>query len=193
MRIPSAITAGDSATWVDYAFADDLGASVSSSGYTLGYSLRGANPAAAVDLVGTAAGTGWTFVLTSAQSGALNMGAVNATWYWSAFASKAGTRLTAGRGTLLVRPNLAAINVAFDGRSAAEQILTAVEAEIAGRVNGGATIEYTIGTRSLKKEPMQALLELRSQYRLIVSRERRAQQLANGLGNPQRLGVRFAK
>ena len=52
-------------------------------------------------------------------------------------------------------------------------------------------IEYTIGNRSLKKEPMAALLELQSRYQLIVSRERRAQQIANGLGNPQRLGVRF--
>ena len=38
---------------------------------------------------------------------------------------------------------------------------------------------------------MSALMALRSQYRLIVSRERRAQQIANGLGNPQRLGVKF--
>ena len=193
MRIPAALAAGDSATWIDYAFGDPLGASVDASAYALTYSLRGPVATAGFDLVGTAAGTSWSFVLTSAQSAALNISSAPLRWYWSAYASKTGVRLTAGQGTLTVRPNMAALSVAsvFDGSSPAEQILTAIQAEITARVTGGATVEYTIGNRSLKKEPMSALMALRSQYRLIVSRERRAQQIANGLGNPQRLGVKF--
>lgn len=193
MRIPPILTAGDSATWRDDAFGDALGASVDSSVYTLTYSLRGPVAGAAADLVGTASGTGWSFVLASAQSAALNTGSTAAKWYWGAYASKAGgVRLTAGTGTLNVRPNLAGISgVSYDGRSANEQTLAAINAEIDARINGGATLEYSIGTRSLKKEPMSALLELQSRYQLRVSRERRAQQIANGLGNPQRLGVRF--
>lgn len=193
MRIPPFLTAGDSATWVDYPFGDALGASVDAGSYSLSYSLRGPIAGASVDLVGTPAGTGWSFVLTSAQSAALNTGSVTTKWYWAAYASKAGSvRVTAGQGVLQVRPNLAALSgVAYDGSTAAEKTLAAIQAEIDARINGGATVEYTIGSRSLKKEPMAALLELQSRYQLIVSRQRRAQQIANGLGNPQRLGVRF--
>lgn len=193
MRIPAILTAGDSAAWVDTSFADALGASVDAGSYTLAYSLRGPVASAGVDVTGTPAGTGWSFVLTSAQSAAMNTGTSPNKWFWSAFASKTGVRITAGQGTINVRPNLAALSPSgtFDGSSPAEQILAAITAEISARINGGATLEYTIGNRSLKKEPMTALLALRSQYRLIVSRERRAQSIANGLGNPQRLGVRF--
>lgn len=192
MRIPPFITAGDSAAWIDYPFADALGNPVDATAYTLSYSLRGPSAVGNVDITGSAQGTGWSFALTTAQSAALNTGTTVATWYWQAYAAKAGVRLTAGEGQLVVRPNLAGIGAAtFDGRSQAEQILSTVEAAIAARINGDAVTEYTIGSRSLKKEPMAELIKLRDRYRLIVSRQRKAQQIANGLGNPSRLGVRF--
>ena len=194
MKIPGTLTAGDSLTWVDYAFGDALGASVDSSAYSLAYSFRGPVAAAGLDVVGTPSGTGWSFVLTTAQSAAMNVGATPQTWYWQASATKAGVRVTAGDGSLWVKPNLAGLaagSTLFDGTSAAEKILAAIETEITARATGGMTVEYTIGNRSLKKEPITALLTLRSQYKLIVSRERRGQQIANGLGNPGRVGVRF--
>lgn len=191
MRIPAFITAGDSATWIDYAFNNALGDSIDATAYTLAYSFRGPLPTG-LDLTGSVTGTAWTFTLTTAQSAALNAGAASAVWFWQAYATKAGVRLTAGEGQLVVRPNLAGISaVTFDGRSQAEQVLSTVEAAIAARVNGDFTIEYTIGTRSLKREPMANLIQLRDKYRFIVSRQRKAQMIANGLGNPTRLGVRF--
>lgn len=192
MRIPNTITAGDSAAWVDLPFADTLGMPVDATAYTLGYSLRGPVAGAGLDLVGTASGTGWAFALSTAQSLALNTGATVARWYWQAYATKSGVRLTAGEGQLNVRPNLAAISTGtFDGRSQAEQILSTVESAISARINGDAVTEYTIGSRSLKKEPMGELIKLRDRYRTIVSRGRKAQAIKNGLGNPTRLGVRF--
>lgn len=192
MRIPSLITAGDSAAWADDAFADALGNPVDATAYVLSYSLRGPVSAASVDITGTALGTGWAFALTTAQSTALNTAATTARWYWQAYATKAGTRLTAGDGQLVVRPNLASLNgVTFDGRSQAEQILTTVESALAARISGDGVTEYTIGNRSLKKEPMAELIKLRDRYRTIVSRERKSQAIKNGLGNPTRLGVRF--
>jgi len=192
MRAPASLTAGDSASWLDLPFGDPLGASVDSSSYALAYSFRGPIASAQVDLTGTASGTGWQFTLTTVQTAAFNTGAAPAKWFWSAYASKTGVRLTAGQGTLLVKPNLAGITGAvYDGSSPNEQILKAIDTEIAARISGGATVEYTIGTRSLKKEPMAALLELQTRYRTKVARERRAQAIANGLGNPSRLGVRF--
>lgn len=194
MRIPGILTAGDSLSWVDYAFGDALGASVDSGSYSLAYSFRGPIAGAGVDVVGTPKGTGWSFALTTAQSAAMNTGTAAQTWYWQAAATKAGVRVTAGDGSLLVKPNLAGLaagSSSFDGTSPAEKILAAIEAEILARTTGGMTVEYTIGNRSLKKEPMAALIALRSTYKLVVSRERRGQQIANGLGNPGRVGVRF--
>jgi hypothetical protein len=194
MNIPGILTAGDSLSWVDYAFSDSLGSSVDSGSYSLAYSFRGPIAAAGIDVVGTVKGNGWGFTLTTAQSAAMNVGATPQTWYWQAFATKTGVRITAGDGSLYVKPNLsglAAGSSLFDGTSPAEKILAAIEAEITARATGGMTLEYTIGTRSLKKEPITALLALRTQYKLIVSRERRGQQIANGLGNPGRVGVRF--
>ena len=190
MRIPTTLIAGDSATWVDLAFKDASGYPVSAPDYALSYALRG--PGTALDLTGTASGNGWSFTLTPAQSAALNTQAAVATWYWQAVATKTGVRLTAGDGTMVVKPNLVALNsVPFDGSSQAEKILTAIENEVQARITGGATVEYTIGTRSLKKEPMAELIKLRQTYRNIVARERRGQMIKNGLGNPGRVGVRF--
>lgn len=196
MRIPGILTAGDSLTWIDYAFGDALGASVDAGSYSLTYSFRGPNAAAGIDLVGTSQGTSWSFTLSTAQSAAMNTGGTPVTWYWQAAAAKTGVRVTAGDGSLYVKPNLAGLAVGsatFDGTSQAEKILVAIEAEITARASGGMTLEYTIGSRSLKKEPMSALLALRSTYKTIVGKERRAQQIANGLGNPGRVGVRFTK
>lgn len=194
MKIPQTLTAGDSAGWLDDAFVDNQARNITSADYGLTYSLRGPTPAAQLDLVGTPSGNGWTFAVTTTQSAALNAGNQAAAWYWQAYATASGQRITAGNGTLRVLPNLAGLNSAtYDGRSQAEQILSAINAEIAARINGGATVEYTIGTRSLKKEPLSALGALRSRYQNIVARERRAQAVANGLGRPGMLGVRFTK
>lgn len=189
MRIPSNIIAGDSAQWVDVAFADSLGGVIGSATYALTYSLRG--PGALLDLLGVAQGTGWAFSLTTTQSAALNTTGSSVIWYWQAYASKTDVRTTAGDGTLVVKANLASVSAGFDGSSQAERILTTIESEIQARLTGGGTIEYTIGSRSLKKEPMAELLKMRSAYRNIVARERRGQMIKNGMGNPSRVGVRF--
>lgn len=194
MQIPSQIIAGDSLAWREVALRDNLGQSVDSGAYQLQFSFRGPAAGGNLDLVGAPAGTGWEFALTSGQTAAFNNTPAPLTWFWHAIATKAGgVRITAGEGTLHVRPNVAgqATGAAFDGRSQAEKDLEAVQAEIRARTSGGLTIEYSIGTRSLKKEPMSALIELEQRCKRIVARERRAQMLANGLGNPGRVGVRF--
>lgn len=190
MNIPANINAGDSRIWIDTPFLDGLGASVDASAYSLTYSFRGADATAKLDLAGTATGSGWQFTLSTAQTAAFNTSTTLARWYWVAYAAKAGVRITAGEGVLGVKPNLAAANT-FDGRSTAEQVLATVEAAILSRANGDLVTDYTIGSRSLKKEPMTALLAMRDKYRFIVSRERAGQAIKNGLGNPSRLGVRF--
>jgi hypothetical protein len=164
------------------------------AGWVLSFSFRGPQISGGLDITGTPQGTGWALALTSAQTAALNTGATPLVWTWQAYATLAGARVTAGFGTINVRPNLAglAVGTSFDGRSQAEQDLAAVRAEISARLNNGATLEYTIGNRSLKKEPMAELVILEQRCLRIVAREKRAQAAANGLGNPKRVAVRFA-
>jgi hypothetical protein len=195
MNIPPIIAAGDTVWWLDRAFTGAAGGLISSPDYGLIYSLRGPVPAGNVDLQGAADGGGWKVTLTAAQSAALNGTATANVWYWHAVATKGQERVTAGSGTFKVTPNIAGLptNGAFDGRSKAEQDLAAVRAEISRRISGGATVEYTIGMRSLKKEPMSALVEIEQRCLRIVARERKASAAANGLGNPSRLAVRFTR
>ena len=81
--------------------------------------------------------------------------------------------------------------VAFDGRSQAQKDLEAVQAAIRTIISGGAVAEYRIGTRSLKKYELSELLTLESRLKAEVVREKKAEMIANGLGNPSSLFVRF--
>ena len=193
MKIPAVLVAGDSANWTDTAFADSANSPVDSGTYTLTYSFRGSIAAGNVDIVGVATGTGWKTSLTTAQSAAMNTTASALTVYWQAVATKSGVRVTAGTGTLLLKPNVAGLSTGatFDGRTQTELDLAAIKAEMSSRISGGATVEYTIGTRSLKKEPMAALIAMEQRLMRIIAREKRAAAAANGLGYTGRLAVRF--
>jgi hypothetical protein len=193
MNIPSVITAGDSVAWTDVSTVDTAGQPVDSRTYALTYSFRGPAVGGNADVSGNAQGTGWATALTTAQTAAFNVGSTQAVWYWQAFATKAGTRVTVGKGQLVVRPNLGALSTGavFDGRTQSEIDLAAVRAEMSARLNNGVTVEYTIGSRSLKKEPMAALIQMEQRLCRLVARERRAAAAANGLGLSGRLGVRF--
>jgi hypothetical protein len=192
MRIPPRFTAGDTVTWSEPTLLDGQGLPVTSTDYTLSFSFRGpAVLAAAGDVAGVAAGTGWAMTLPGSTTAAMNATNKGARWWWQAFATKAGQRLTVGSGQLVVDANFAALSGLVDGRSAAEQILAQIEATILARTTGGGVAEYTIGTRSMKYMAMTELLQLKSRYQMVVARERRRQAFKNGLGAPDRIGIRF--
>lgn len=195
MRIPPKIAAGDAVEWTDYACVTKAGISISSGTHSLSYSFRGPAGGAGIDVTGVPEGSGWKSALSSAQTNPFNTSGEDVVWYWQAYATSLATsaRSITGDGTLVVRPNLAAVQGAYDGRSRAEQDLDAVRAEISRRIQGGAVVEYTIGTRSLKREPMEALLALESRLKMQINRERVAQRVANGLGNPNKVFVRFTR
>lgn len=186
MNIPGTLAAGDSYTWHDGAAKDNLNNALTSTDWSLVYYIRGAQ---ALQLTATANGPGWSTTITAEQSATLTAG----TYWWQAVATKGSDRITLGTGQIKVTPNMAfSGNVgAFDGRSQSEQALDAINAEISARLNGGLTEEYTIGNRSLKKTSMRDLMEMQARYKSIVARERQASQIAQGLGNPRALYVRF--
>lgn len=191
--IPARLTAGDTAQWLQAAFTGPQAQAIDAGAWALTYSLRGPVPGGNLDLAGTPQGSGWAFTLSSAQSAALNPGPAVLTWHWQACATQPEARVTVGAGVLRVEPSLAGLapGAAFDGRSRAEQDLEAIRAEMTARIHGGATVEYTIGSRSLKKEPMSELIAMEQRCLRIVASERRAAAVAQGLGDPGHVFVRF--
>lgn len=184
MNVPALIYAGDTVKWTEPAVGDYN----SSTGWGASFSLRHQTGNDALTVAGVSDGTGgWLFTITAVQSAALHP----ETHWWQLVVTKAGERFTLGTGSLVVKPNLAASNNTFDGRTQAEIDLDALRAEIRARVTGGSVQEYTIGTRSLKKMPMPDLIALESKLKADVALEKRAQRSAQGLNSGRAVFVRF--
>ena len=176
-------------TWRDEAARDNLGNAIDSSSWTLTYYLRTNTASEGATVVGTAYSSGWTFTISATTSGGFDAGQ----WYWQALATAGSEKLTLGAGQLEV---LAGLNYtgtpsAFDGRSQAEKDLDAVQAAMRAIISGGAVAEYSIGSRRLKKMEMADLIQLESKLKAEVKREQAATMVANGLGSPHNLFVRF--
>ena len=189
MRIPPTIRAGDTITWRDDAAVDYLGDAVTSATYSLTYYLRTNTASEGATVTGSAYGTGWQLAISATTSAAFDAG----TWYWQAIAGSGATKITLGSGQLTV---LAALNYtgtpgALDGRSQAQQDLDAVSAAIRSMISGGGVQKYSIGNRSVEKMSLADLLTLESRLKAEVARERKAELIANGLGNPHAMFVRF--
>lgn len=189
MKIPAIITQGDTVTWHDSALQDGQGNSISAPDWALSY--RFAGPSAGFTVASTASGTGWTTTLTAVQTAALVPGDAPP-YLWQAVATYAGQVVTVGSGRLVVRAGLGGAAAGYDGRSEAEKQLAIVRAAITDRINNGGVAEYAIGSRRLRNEPLSELLALESSLKMDIANERRAQSIANGLGDPRNFFVRFA-
>ena len=189
MNIPSSLRAGDTVQWRDVPGVDNLGNAIDSGSWSLSYYLRTNTASEGATVVGTAYGTGWEFTIASGTSTAFDAGQ----WFWQAVATKTGSTVTMGSGQLTVLRSLSYSGTpgAVDGRSQAQQDLAAVQAAIRAMISGGAVAEYSIGSRSLKKMATTDLLQLESKLKAEVKREQAAALIANGLGNPFNLFVRF--
>lgn len=72
----------------------------------------------------------------------------------------------------------------------AETMLQAIEAVLEGRIT--ADIEqYTIAGRSITKIPIEQLIKLHSHYAILVKLEKRADDIAQGMGVSNNVRVRF--
>lgn len=187
MEIPSEIVQGNSVTWRDIATTDNLGAAITSADWVLTYYFGGPTT---FNVVGTAYSSGWEVTLSATQTAAMN-DSLSPNYFWQATVTKASDAVTIGSGNLRIIKNLATAIAGFDGRTQAEIDLAAVQVEISARISGGTAIEYTIGSRRLRKEAMSELLTLESSLKRQVYMEKAAQQMANGLGDPRQMYVRF--
>jgi len=189
MTIPATIRAGDTVSWRDDATTDSLGNAVGSSTWTLTTYLRRATAGAGLAVVATAYGTGWESTISATTSAGLAAGE----WSWGARVTNGAQAITIGSGSLTI---LAALNytgaaAAFDGRSQARQDLDAVQSAIRALISGGAVRRYMIGGRQLEKYSLAELIERENHLKAEVAKEVAAERMANGLGDPRNLFVRF--
>jgi hypothetical protein len=190
MKIPQRVRDGDTVAWRDEATLDVFGQAVDSVGYELRYFLRANTSGAAATLLGVADQGGWRFTWAVTESVT-----ASTVYYWQAIATKISdsSKLTLGSGSLTIEPSLAYVGTpgAYDGRSQAEKDLEAVQGAIRTLLAGGSVKEYRIGTRNIKRYDLAELLQLEAKLKADVAREKQAEMIANGLGNPRNMFVRF--
>jgi hypothetical protein len=191
MTVPAAIRAGTTVRWIEPPVVDLDGNAATSASWTLISYLRTNTASEGAAVTGTArTDGGWDMAITATTSSAFDAGV----WYWETQATSGATVLSAGSGTTQVLPSLsyAGSPGAFNGQSQAEQDLAAVQAAIRAIVSKGAK-SYTIGTRSFTSNDLGQLMQREAQLKAIVARERAAEKVAAGLGDPRSLFVRFGR
>jgi hypothetical protein len=189
VTVPAEIRAGDTVQWIEPATVDLDGNAATSATWTLSTFLRTNTASEGATVTGTARSDGgWDMAISATTSGGFDAG----TWYWQTRISSGATVITVGSGTTLVVAALSYAGApgAVDGRSQAEQDLDAVQAAIRSLISKGAK-QYTIGSRSFTANDLGQLMEREAQLKAIVARERAAEKVAAGLGDPRNLFVRF--
>lgn len=183
MSNPLEIYQGDQSSWLEHAPADTTALTVW---------LRGSGAGAGVEAPATDTPDGWRVTLTPQTTAAMAAG----DWSLQAVATVDGVPQTVRRGSLTVRKSLVFSGAAgaFDDRSQAEQDLAAVEEAIRALVSGAQ--EYQIGAlgsggRKVRRADLAELIKWRDRLKSEVAREKRAESIAAGLGDPRRLYVRF--
>lgn len=189
MTLPATIRAGDTVTWRDAEATDALGGAITSTSWTLTTYLRSPSAGVGLTVVATAYGSGWQSTISAATSAGLAAGE----WTWGAKATKAAEALTIGTGSLTILPALSYAGApgGLDGRSQAQQDLDAVQSAIRSIISGGAVRRYMIGGRQLEKFSLEELMKREAQLKAIVAREKAAEKIAAGLGDPRNVFIRF--
>jgi len=189
VNIPTKFRAGDTVKWRDDPTTDVFGNEISSAAWSLKYFLRTDKATEGHISTGSAYLSGWEFTITATDSALFDSG----TWYFQAIAEKGSEKITLGLGQLEVSPTLeySGNPLAFDGRSQAKKDLDAVQKAIRTLLAGGAVQEYKIGNRNLKRYDLAELIQLEGRLKAEVKREQQADLMANGLGNPRNMFVRF--
>ena len=190
MTFPLEIRAGDLIQWRLAATRDVFGNSISSPDWSVIYYLRTNSGPLGATVNSSAFNDGFEFSIASNVSATF----VQGDWYYQAVANKSGAeKQTIATGAFKVLPSLEFSGVAnnFDGRSQVEKDLVTIQAAIRNIISGGVVQEYKIGTRSAKKYELSELIMLESRYKAELIREKQAELIANGLGNPRATFVRF--
>jgi len=186
--LPSVISAGETVKWRDEATTVPFNQNATSTDWTLTYYLRTNISGQGHITTGSAYNTGWEFTISATDSAGFNAG----DWYWCAIVSKSAEKFKIGQGTLTVKKQLeyTGTPLPVDYRTQSETDLANISAAIRAIVSDKAK-EYTIGDRTFKRLDLPVLIARESQLKSIVKSEQRASLIAQGLGDPKNLYVRF--
>ena len=190
MTIPSKVRAGDILQWRDSETQDVFGNAITSTEWSVTYYLRTNTAAEGATVTSTAYLSGWQFTVASTVTANFDAG----DWYFQAVADKSGAeKQTILSGQFEVLPSLvySGSAAAYDGRSQIRKDLDQVQTAIRTVASGGGVKEYKIGSRSAKKYDLAELFQLEAKLKAELAREETKEKIANGLGNPRNLFVRF--
>tara|TARA_R100001015_G_C4613998_1_gene169770 strand:+ start:910 stop:1491 length:582 start_codon:yes stop_codon:yes gene_type:complete len=190
MKFPQKFRAGDFIQWRLNSTTDNFNDPISSPEWTVIYYFRTNTDFIGATATSTSYSDGFQFSLASDVTETFSTGF----WYYQAVANKSGTKKqTIASGKFEVLPNLTFSGSnpqALDGRTQAQKDFDAIEAAIRAIYNGGVVQEYKIGNRDVKKYDLPELIILRDKLKAILVREKKAEIIANGLGNPHNLYIR---
>ena len=190
MAFPQSIRAGDFIQWNIPASQDYYGNSISSPDWSVVYYLRTNIGPVGATVNSAAYNDGFKFEIASNVTATFTTG----NWYYQAIANKSGAeKQTIYSGSFEVLPSLEYTSTAlnYDGRTQVEKDLEVIQTAIRNIINGGVVQEYKIGTRSAKKYELSELIMLEARYKAELVREKQAEMINNGLGNPRATFVRF--
>ena len=184
MSQPAEFYQGDRIQWIESRIAHDATA--------VTVWLRAAGAGAGVEALAANTADGWQVVLTAQTTAAMAAGG----WQLQVVSTVNGAPITTGRGSFTVRRSLAFSGTAgaFDDRSQAQIDLDQTEEAIRALTSGAQ--EYQIGGlgaggRKVRRADLAELIKWRDRLKADVAREKRAEMIAQGLGDPRRLYVRF--
>ena len=190
MTFPKTIRAGDYIQWRIPSDQDVYGNAISSPDWSVVYYLRTNVGATGATVSSSAYLDGFQFTIASNVTATFLAG----DWFYQAIANKSGAEkqtIATGQFEVLKSLEYSSNASSYDGRSQVEKDLETIESAIRTLISGGAIKEYKIGTRNAKKYELAELLTLKSQYKVELVREKQAETMANGLGNPRATFVRF--
>ena len=190
MTFPQKVIAGDFVQWRIPASQDVFGNSISSPDWSVVYYLRTNTSSEGATVNSSAYNDGFQFSIPAATTANFDAG----NWFYQAVANKSGQETqTIYRGSFEVfaTQSYSGTPAAYDGRSQVEKDLDVIQAAIRTIISGGAIQEYKIGTRTAKKYELSELIMLEARYKAELVREKQAELIDNGLGNPRATFVRF--
>ena len=190
MTFQNEIRTGDYVQWRIPASQDVFGNSISSPDWSVVYYLRTNTGPLGATINSSAFNDGFQFTIASNVTATFTAG----TWFYQAVANKSGAEkqtIYTGQFKVLESLEYSGTAVNYDGRSQVEKDLATIQIAIRNIISGGAIQEYKIGTRTAKKYELSELIQLESRYKAELVREKQAEMIANGLGNPRATFVRF--
>ena len=181
-REPTALQAGDLWAWK----RTDLVTDYPSSAYSLSYIARREITGEKISISSTGSTEAYTVSVSSTTTDNYEEGR----YHWVAYITRTSdsARIEVDKGVFEVAPNRSTSSA--DPRSFAQIALDNIETYLKDPTNLAAA-SYSIAGRSLSRWNRADLLTERERLKGEVTRERRAEQIAKGLGTNATIRVRF--